>query len=95
MTRFLVFSLAVWRLSSLLVKEEGPWHVFDRIRRRAGVYNVGEMSVTAELLSCVWCTSIHVSAALYAVRGAFFVHYILAASALAILFEERAPRDAR
>jgi hypothetical protein len=62
--------LATWRLSSLLVNEEGPFAIFSRIRHFVGIRRVpiqsseGPLISTvalnpiAELLTCVWCTSI-------------------------------------
>lgn len=62
---FLISILATWRISSMLVKESGPFDVFDRLRDIAGVkYNQhGESYGTnmwSSLLSCVWCTSVWV-----------------------------------
>lgn len=54
---FVVLALATWRVSSLLVNEDGPFGIFDRIR------SLHEPdSQVAEVLSCVWCTSIYVGA---------------------------------
>lgn len=44
---FLVLSLAVWRVSSLVTKEDGPFEIFADIRAKGG-----------ELLNCLWCFSI-------------------------------------
>jgi len=63
MTDFIILSLAVWRLSSLLVEEDGPWCVFSRLRHFAGVrvdedgraYGLNELGY---MLSCIWCTSL-------------------------------------
>jgi hypothetical protein len=73
-TNLLILILAVWRISSLLVNEDGPFSVFGRLRHRLGVrydeYSqpYGENEV-AKALTCTWCTSVWVSfvlAALYA-----------------------------
>lgn len=37
MLEFVVLALATWRLTSLLVWEDGPFEVFARLRRRLGV----------------------------------------------------------
>lgn len=34
----LIFSLATWRISSLLVNEDGPWFIFERLRTKSGIY---------------------------------------------------------
>lgn len=63
--QFIVLALATWRISSLLVREDGPFFVFRIIRKRFGIvhddngvpyqYPDGFMP---QLLSCVWCTSV-------------------------------------
>lgn len=65
---FVSFVLAVWRISNLLVEEEGPFHVFQRIREMAGIVHddTGVPSMIPDrffsnLLSCVWCTSMWVA----------------------------------
>lgn len=62
---FLILALAVWRLSSLLVEEEGPFLVFVRLRTRAGIEydDYSERIATTELakiFNCVWCMSVWV-----------------------------------
>lgn len=60
--------MAVWRISSLLVNENGPWNIFVRVREWAGIgHDYNGRAVTfpdrffAQMLSCVWCTSVWVS----------------------------------
>lgn len=63
---FLILSLAVWRISSLLVKEAGPWRVFVWLRERAGITHdadwnpwiIPDRFFAAQLLGCIWCTSL-------------------------------------
>lgn len=67
---FFIIALAVARISILLVKEDGPFDVFLKIRERAGVIvmlNTADGStitygdnVFSQILSCVWCASIYV-----------------------------------
>jgi len=66
---FAILGLATWRISALLSKEAGPFDVFKRIRKKAGIIHDENDDVFmvphnffAELLSCVWCTSIWVAA---------------------------------
>jgi len=49
--RFVLAVLAVWRLTHLLAKEDGPWQIFARMRR----------SFLEPLLSCFYCLSIWVA----------------------------------
>lgn len=83
----LVVGLGAWRLASLMVNEEGPFGLFERMRAWAGVPRVGiqePMPFFGGLLSCVWCCSMYSAAALWAVW-----HYLpagalwLAAAAIA------------
>jgi hypothetical protein len=61
----LVYALAVFRLSILFVREEGPLHIFRRIRELAGITHDDDGNVViipdtfrAGILSCVWCFSV-------------------------------------
>ena len=55
--RLLLVTLAVWRVTHLIVNEDGPWDVITRIRRRAGDGFWGG------LMDCFYCASLWVSAA--------------------------------
>jgi hypothetical protein len=50
--RLLLAALAVWRLTHLLAKEEGPWRAFERLRRLGPV----------RLFSCFYCLSVWIAA---------------------------------
>lgn len=63
-----LLGLATWRVSSLLVSEEGPFDVFLKLRKLTGIVHdddgkpmVIPKTFFAQLLSCVWCTSIWVA----------------------------------
>jgi len=66
----LVLVLACWRLTSLMVQEEGPFGMFAKFRHLIGVRRIEGATtpygtnVVAEGLSCVWCCSVWVGAAL-------------------------------
>lgn len=62
-----IFGLATWRVSSLIVDEDGPFDIFLRIRKLAGIVHDenGKPLMIPErffskLLSCVWCASVWV-----------------------------------
>lgn len=68
MLEFIQMILATWRVSHLLVHEEGPASVVARLRDAAGVkYDVNNQPYADEdnfwgsLLSCVLCTSVWVA----------------------------------
>lgn len=78
----IVFGLATWRVSSLITRETGPFRIFERVRTRAGVYEVGEISGLAELFSCVWCMSVWVGSAFAVAATIALADYQLLLTAL-------------
>lgn len=61
----LVLGLATWRVSAMLTKESGPFHIFEKMRELIGIRHDIDGNVLqipnklfAELFSCVWCISI-------------------------------------
>ena len=91
----MLIALATWRVSSLLVFEEGPFLVLVKMRSLAGVY-YDEFSepqgrnVFARALLCVWCISFWVAigfTVLYFYGVAFWVALPFALSAVAIIIE--------
>ena len=65
---FFYLSLAAWRLASLIANEEGPWFMFKRLRQRAeqwcNHYRFCRELGLYELVTCEWCNSIWIGAAL-------------------------------
>lgn len=60
---FIVYGLAVYRLSNMLANESGPFDVFDKLRYILGVrYNDLSEPYWTNTVShgviCVWCNSI-------------------------------------
>lgn len=56
--------LAVWRLTSLFVREEGPFDIFPRLRLRLGVKYEAipyGTNVFSKAIICVWCFSLWVA----------------------------------
>lgn len=98
----LICGLVVWRISSLLVNETGPFDIFENIRFYSGVrYNeIGTYGINfiSKILSCVWCMSVWVSAPIAYLallvlndvnfRTIIWVFLALSSSAVAILIEE-------
>jgi hypothetical protein len=60
--RFLVASLATWRISHLVAREDGPGDLVAKLRRRLGP------GWTGRLMDCFYCLSLWVAAPM-----AFFV----------------------
>lgn len=66
--RLLLAVFAVYRLSSLIAREEGPFSVFDHLRMRLGAYDYDEYG-TAETalgrgIGCVFCVGVYTAALL-------------------------------
>ncbi|HXG32094.1 MAG TPA: DUF1360 domain-containing protein [Bryobacteraceae bacterium] len=53
--RFVLSVLAVWRVSHLLAREDGPWDLIYRLRRRMGDSTLGR------LMDCFYCLSLWVA----------------------------------
>ena len=52
---FIISTLAVWRLTHLLAKEDGPFDIIVIIRKKAGTGFFGKM------LDCFYCLSIWIA----------------------------------
>ena len=68
LAHFFVYSLATWRIASLLVLENGPWSIFFRLRELSGIEHDQDGNVLivpdkffSGILSCVWCCSMWVA----------------------------------
>ena len=65
----LLLGLAVWRITSFLVNEDGPFCIFVKFRHIIGIrYDKFSKpygkNIIAEGFTCVWCLSVWISAAL-------------------------------
>ena len=62
--KFIVAALATWRVTHLLVSEDGPGEVVVRVRKRLGA------GVLGRAMDCFWCLSIWIAmpAALFVTR---------------------------
>lgn len=66
MIDLVLLSLASWRLTSLIVQEDGPFDIFIKIRLWLGVaYDQNSQpygkNVIARGILCMWCASVWVS----------------------------------
>ena len=83
--RFIIVSLAVWRISHLLSKEDGPFDIIFRLRKAAGAGFFGS------LLDCFYCVSIWIALPFgiyFAVNWLDKFLYWLAFSGAACLLEQ-------
>jgi len=79
MIEFIIIILAIWRVTSLLHAEDGPFHIFETVRKTVGKYT--------EAFDCFWCLSIWVAIP-FAYFSENFIVYWLAYSAGAIIVNE-------
>lgn len=93
---FFYLGLAAWRLASLVANEDGPWMMFKRLRQRAeqwcNNYRFCRELNLYELVTCEWCNSIWIGAALTALYlwlgGAIlYIALPLALSTVAIIIK--------
>lgn len=52
---FIIISMAVWRLTHLFSKEDGPFDIIFEIKKKAGIGFFGKM------LDCFYCLSIWIA----------------------------------
>ena len=68
---YIIMALATWRISNLIVNEDGPWELLERLRNFIGVkdgpYGKYGTNVIARGISCVWCLSVWIGAILTAI----------------------------
>lgn len=58
----IILGLTVYQLTDLLVSQEGPYFIFEKIRIYFGVDSeTEEYSLIASILSCPYCTQVWVS----------------------------------
>ena len=96
MLELIILSLATWRVSYMLVEEQGPAEIFDKLRYKIGVQHTDEgvpfaWNWFAELFTCVWCMSVWVGTIFFvvdALTGWAWVGIPFALSALSILIHE-------
>lgn len=99
---FVLLALATWRISNMLVKEDGPSHVFERLRYRLGIrrdqdnpdvtYAKDPDSFFATLFLCPWCLSVWIAGLFvgvyfFARRAAKWLSYIPALSAITCMID--------
>ena len=87
--RFMLSALAVYRVSFLVAREDGPWDLFRRLRLAAKDTGAGR------LVACVTCLSIWVALPLAWFVGSSWIERLVgwwALSGAAVLMD-RATRD--
>jgi len=87
--RFLLSALAVYRVSFLVAREDGPWGMFRRMRASAAATAAGR------LVGCVNCLTVWMSVPLALFVGTSWIERLIgwwALSGAAVLMD-RATRD--
>ena len=91
LTWFLIALLGVWRITHLLVAEDGPWEASARLREAVG------SGFWGKLLDCFACLSLWVSVPFALIVGTTWVEWALlwlALSGGAMLIERVTAKDA-
>jgi hypothetical protein len=81
--RFLLAALAVWRVTHMLAREDGPWNLLLKLRSAAGRQR-------HKLISCFYCLSVWAAIPFaFFLKGNFVETFVgwLALSSAAILLE--------
>lgn len=73
---FVIAALATWRVSHLIAKEEGPFHIFAKWRAKVGNHSIGE------LFTCFQCLSLWTGGALAIVVATTWPEMVLLTLAL-------------
>lgn len=87
---FPIAALGVWRVTHLLVAEDGPWNIVARLRQGAGSRFLGK------LLDCFACLSLWVSIPFTLVLERMWLERVLlflGLSGAALLIERLLPKD--
>lgn len=92
MMQFIILSIALWRLTMLIVHDSLPFELGDKFRDKIGVNydDFGEQVATnqlAQLFTCVWCMGIWISLpfALYFYRENFFIYWLALSGSMLII----------
>lgn len=91
MPEMLLRMLATWRLTRLLVKEDGPWDMFGKTRdffgirfNSRGIAYVPSGNSIGKMLLCLWCTSIWTGILMAFIPVKYFLPLSLSAGALLV-----------
>lgn len=96
MLELIILGLATWRISHMIVNEEGPYEIFDKLRYKVGVQYTEDLepfgwNPIAEIFICVYCMSVWVGGVLFlfdALLGWSWIGIPFALSAFGIIVHE-------
>lgn len=80
----IVYALATWRLTTLLMDEDGPFDILKKLREFLGVNNEESEGFFYKLFNCHWCLSMWTAAAMFLLP--FPVAAIFSLSACSVIF---------
>lgn len=94
----LFIAVAVWRLSYMIVEEDGPYAVFINLRQWVGADDEGDhpnphMQLLRGILECIYCASVWIGiffAVVYVIQPvvALYIAIPFALSGLAIFLDK-------
>lgn len=80
-----VLGLATWRVSNILVHEEGPWYVARKIRQMFGVVHDDDGPISYpdnSVFACMYCMSVWVGVVMLALPSVCAMPFALSAFAI-------------
>lgn len=78
----IVLGLSTWRVSHILIYEEGPGNIFGRIRKVFGVTK--DRYPSRSMFVCMWCLTPWVGAVLLVIPIGISIPFALSAIALIV-----------
>lgn len=90
----LLLGLATWRLTNLILHEDGPFRMLDRVRQLVGTEKPGKVTGLRQLFTCPYCMSMWTAPVVFAVWRYWSPPvYVLAASAITVFIHEVYARE--
>lgn len=98
LVQMIIIGIAVWRLSYMLVEEEGPYEIFTRLRNWLGTdvdedHRNQHLNTLRGILECIYCISVWLGfffVAVYVISplAAMYIALPFALSAIAIFLDK-------
>lgn len=88
-----ISGLAGWRIASLFLNEEGPWGIFEKVRKLIGIKPGPVTGFLPTLFTCIYCLSLWVSLAAYFIYVFLPEAAMIIAAATVVILVDKAARD--
>jgi hypothetical protein len=85
----IIVGIAAWRIAHLLVLEDGPLSIFERIRTFIGLQPGPVQGFFPQLFSCMWCMTVWTALGAYLLWLLVpIIVAVVAAMSIAIAFQQ-------